>query len=97
MSITVEYETYREIVKELQQPIIEDGLDAETIKRLYESKLVYLENLRVKCFWDMNRSQRALFSPDDYALIYKALQETKSHLRDLVVGAVEHSLKTRRV
>lgn len=39
---STDYDTYKEIMGELPKPIIADGLDLETLKRLYESKAVYL-------------------------------------------------------
>lgn len=90
-----DYETYCEIMNELLAPIREDGLDRDTLKRLYESKLVYLENLRVKCFFEINSVKQPRFSPRDYELIYLALERTKDHLRDLIVVAVSESLRLR--
>lgn len=74
---------------ELLSPIQGVGLDEKTLFRLYESKLVYLKNLRVKCFQDMNRrSPVNLFTEPDYKRILKAIDQTEVHLHDLVVKAV---------
>lgn len=91
-----DYETYREIMGELLRPIESHDLDVDTLKRLYESKLVYLENLRVKCFMEVNgQGQESLFTMDDYRLILKALDETNRHLRDLILCAITTKLKQR--
>ena len=91
-----DYETYREIMGELLRPIESHDLDVDTLKRLYESKLVYLENLRVKCFMEVNgQGTDSLFTMDDYRLILKALDETGRHLRDLILCAITTKLKQR--
>ncbi len=91
-----DYETYREIMGELLRPIESHDLDVDTLKRLYESKLVYLENLRVKCFMEVNGlGSESLFTMDDYRLILKALDETNRHLRDLILCAITTKLKLR--
>ena len=92
-----DYETYREIMGELMRPIEAGGLDVETLKRLYESKLVYLENLRIKCFVAINGPTPGHFTMDDYQLIVRALSETNKHLRDLVLLAITSTLKKRLV
>lgn len=93
-----DYETYKEIMDELLRPICSKGLDPDTLKRLYESKLVYLEKLRVKCFQEMNiRGHRGYFSINDYQLILKARNQTHSHLRELILLAVSCSLQTRKI
>lgn len=94
---STDYATYKGIMEELLQPIVANGLDHDTLKRLYESKLVYLENLRIKCFHDINSNKViAYFSTDDYAIILKALEQTKAHVRDLIILAVKHALATRQ-
>ena len=45
-----DYETYKEIMDELKNPIIAKGLDPDLLIRLHESKVIYLDNLRVRCF-----------------------------------------------
>ncbi|NRA43819.1 MAG: hypothetical protein HRU09_02570 [Oligoflexales bacterium] len=91
-----DYTTYREIMDELLRPISGEGLDFDTLKRLYESKLVYLENLRVKCFFEMNRKNLdGYFSIADYQLILDAIHRTHSHLRDLIFLALTYSLEAR--
>ncbi|MFK7872598.1 MAG: hypothetical protein AB8C84_05425 [Oligoflexales bacterium] len=91
-----DYDTYRQIMDELMRPIQDEGLDVMTLKRLYESKLVYLENLRTKCFCAINRGE-GHFQMEDYHVILGAVQETKLHLRDLVLVAVTESLALRKV
>ena len=89
-----DYSTYKEIMDELLRPIQADGLDFDTLKRLYESKLVYLENLRVKCFYEMNgKGDEAFFSTEDYQIILRAIMETHNHLKDLIVTALSGSLE----
>lgn len=90
-----DYETYQEIMGELLSPISAEGLDPDTLKRLYESKLVYLENLRVKCFWEVNSGKNSFFTLDDYNLILKAIQETRRHLRDLILVVITNNLARR--
>ena len=94
-----DYETYREIMNDLLKPIASEGLDADTLKRLYESKLVYLENLRIKCFQEMNGrgSRPGYFSTKDYELILRAVKQTHQHLHDLIIVAVTCSLECRQV
>ena len=90
---STEYDTYREIMGELLRPIEAQGLDVDTLKRLYESKLVYLENLRVKCFIELNGAGGGYFTMPDYELILRALAETNRHLRDLILLAMSSQLK----
>ena len=94
---STDYETYSEIMGELPRPIDARGLDVDTLKRLYESKLVYLENLRVKCFVELNGGQPGHFSMEDYKLILQALAETNRHLRDLILLAITTQLQKRNV
>ena len=95
--IATDYETYREIMGELVSPIIAKGLDIDTLKRLYESKAVYLENLRVKCFWELNTNQeKTYFKQSDYVLILQALEDTKSQLRNMIICAINDNLERRR-
>ncbi len=90
-----DYETYREIIDELPEPIYGVGLDHETLKRLYESKLVYLENLRTKIFYDINASEQAFFNLGDYHLVLEAIDLSKKHLRGLVLLAMSDQLTKR--
>jgi hypothetical protein len=94
-----DYETYKEIMKDLLAPIAGTGLDQDTLKRLYESKLVYLKNLRVKAFQEINTRAGgpSHFSMRDYELILNALKLTERHLHDLIILAVSHSLQTRQM
>lgn len=92
--IPTDYETYREIMHDLVHPIQGEGLDLETLKQLYSSKLVYLENLRAKCFAEINSKKNpGYFSMDDYSLILRAIQQTRGHLRTLILEAVCTSLR----
>jgi hypothetical protein len=92
---SADYDTYREIMGELVRPIEAQGLDVDTLKRLYESKLVYLENLRVKCFVEVNGGSGGFFTMPDYELILRAVAETNRHLRDLILLAMTSQLKKR--
>jgi hypothetical protein len=94
---STDYETYREIMGELLRPIEAQGLDTDTLKRLYESKMVYLENLRVNAFVELNSDRGGHFTMDDYTLILTALAETQRHLRDLILLAINTNLKKRNV
>ena len=94
---STDYDTYREIMGELIRPIESHGLDVDTLKRLYESKLVYLENLRVRAFLELNSDKSGHFTMDDYQLIVRASQETHRHLRDLVLLAITTQLQKRNV
>ena len=87
-----DYETYREIMDDLLNPIIADGIDDDTLKTLYESKAVYLENLRVKCFMEMNAKKNTYFSYKDYQLILRAIDENKKHVRALILCVVGKNL-----
>lgn len=93
---STDYETYREIMDELMCPIISEDLDPETLKSLYESKAVYLENLRFKCFRELNHKKDTFFTWDDYKLIISALRQTKLHVRQLVLIVVEDVLKRKK-
>lgn len=104
-SSNTDYETYREIMGELLRPISGSDLDAETLKRLYESKLVYLENLRVQCFLAINAPgpgagkdtlRTAHFTAKDYALILDAIKTTRSHLRQVVLVAITSNFARRK-
>jgi hypothetical protein len=92
-----EYETYREIMSELLSPISAAGLDDETLCRLYKSKLVYLENIRVKCFKSMNNGRQSPFCYDDYVLILRAIQENTKYLRSVIMLAISSNLAKRKV
>ena len=95
--ILTDYETYREIMDELLAPIAGSGLDPDTLQRLYASKLVYLENLRLKCFVELNsRHSLGHFSSKDYEVIIRAIRETHNHLHDLVLFAVSCALSRRK-
>ncbi len=78
---------------ELLRPIEAHGLDLDTLKRLYESKLVYLENLRVKCFFEINSKGSGHFTMADYQLIIQALRETQGHVRNLVLAVITSRLQ----
>ena len=93
---SIDYETYREIMGELLRPIEVEGLDVDMMKRLYESKLVYLENLRIKCFCELNGDCDSPFTIADYGLIIKAIAETNRHLRELILLAINTNLRRRR-
>lgn len=91
-----DYETYREIMGELLRPISAVGLDDDTLRRLYESKLVYLEKLRAKCFWEMNTSLDTHFTKEDHALIMEASVLTKAHLREIILLTITNRIAKRR-
>lgn len=95
-STATDYETYREIMEDLLKPISGEGLDLETLKRLYESKMVYLENLRVKCFKELNGGRDCYFSHEDYKLIVRAGIETRKQLRQVVLNAIHTRLSNIR-
>lgn len=91
-----DYETYREIMNDLLKPIASENVDTDTLKRLYESKMVYLENLRVKCFREMNGGRQSLFTQEDYRIIVDASSKTREHLRGVVLGAINSRLQNIR-
>ena len=92
-----DYETYKEIMAELLQPISSRGLDDDTLRRLYESKLVYLENLRQKCFWEINTSKDSPFGIEDHALILDAIAKTRVQLKGIILLAITNNLARRKV
>lgn len=96
-SQATDYATYKEIMGDLLSPIMAEGLDLDTLKRLYESKAVYLENLRLKCFWEINKNPETHFDTKDYSLILKAIYETRKQLRHLILVAVTAQLDKRKV
>ena len=91
-----DYDTYREIMDDLLKPIAVEGLDVDTLKRLYESKMVYLENLRLKCFRDLNGDRETHFTKDDYRIIVEGSQQTRGHLRAVVLSAINTRLENIR-
>ena len=92
-----DYESYKEIMEELLKPIMPKDLDPDTLKRLYESKAVYLENLRVRCFWELNTKSETPFTQSDYTFILQAIEETKRHLRSMILLAINDNLSRRKV
>ncbi len=92
----IDYETFKEIEPELLRPILGDGLDYETLRKLYESKIVYLSHLRTRCFVEINQSETPDFKPEDLATIVRALALTRGHVRSLVLTAMQESLGKRR-
>ncbi len=92
----IDYETFKEIEPELLRPILGEGLDYETLRKLYESKIVYLSHLRSRCFMEINRNMSPDFKPDDLATIVRALALTQEHVRLLVLNAMQESLAKRR-
>lgn len=96
-SRATDYETYREIMGELLKPILAEGLDVETLKSLYESKGVYLENLRIKSFKELNSQKRSShFTWDDYHLICRSIKENAGHVKSLIMVAIAEKLDTRK-
>jgi len=94
---STDFATYKEIMAELLLPISAKGLDDDTLKRLYESKLVYLENLREKCFWELNTCLESHFSTPDYILILDAIKNTRSHVKNIILMAITDGLAKRKV
>ena len=90
-----DYDTYKEIMEELINPIIDEGVDVDTLKRLYESKAVYLENLRIKCFREINGRKETYFTEDDYLLILEAISRNRAYLRSLILFAVSERLSRK--
>ena len=91
-----DYESFQEIIDDLMKPIRGDGLAVETVVRLYESKLAYLENVRIKCFRDINHAKgdnRQKFQTQDYELILAAIDLTKKTLKLTVLSSVTDLLK----
>ena len=100
-SPNTDYATFREIVDELLRPISGEDLDGDTLKRLYESKLVYLENLRIKCFKAVNTPKGPTpqnhFTVDDYSLIVSAITDTRRHLKQSMMLAISGNISRRKV
>lgn len=92
-SYATDYETYSQIKWELHRPIQDEGLDLETLKRLYESKIAYLERLRIKCFSAINQKIPSAFQMQDYEYILVALQTTKEQLRQLIRTTLGESIR----
>ena len=92
MSLLVDYDTYKEVSEDLLRPIVAEGLDIDTLKRLYVSKLVYLENLRKQCFKDLNKVN-SIFNPEDLKLITDAIKENNHHIRNLILSSVYLALE----
>ncbi len=92
-----DYPTYREIMGDLLLPISGEGLDFDTLKRLCESKVVYLKNLRVKCFKETNSANGSHFTVEDQALIVEASVQASLQLRQVVLLAIADNLAKRQV
>jgi hypothetical protein len=88
-----DYEVYREIMDDLHAPLKTEGLDIDMIKELYVSKLIYLENLRVKCFTEINKNLGGYFSHDDYRFILEAIHKTKHYMRAIIFESLARTLK----
>jgi hypothetical protein len=87
-----DYKTYREIAQDLILPIRAHGLDADTQRRLYSSKLVYLESLRLHCFRQMNLPLVDTFTIDDYQWILLAQALASKQLTDIVRKSIQKAL-----
>lgn len=88
-----DYETFMQIRAEILCPIADSGLDVVTLRSLHESKLVYLNQLRVQCFHSLNTpAPKDLYSMSDYQLIMQAIHSTKKQLRELMLGAISSAL-----
>ncbi len=92
----IDYETYKEVMGELALPIEVKGLDSDTVKRLYESKLVYLENLRVNCFRDINSKGQSRFTIADYELVLLAIHVTRTHLRESILQVISERIEKKK-
>jgi hypothetical protein len=79
-------------VDELQKPILAEGLDPDTLKRLYESKRVYLANLRLRCFREINGSSSTGFTAADLEIIVNAIARTEEDIKSLILGQVKSTL-----
>lgn len=91
-----EYRIYRKVFEELARPLDVSGLDIETIIKLYKSKLIYLENLRLRCFNHINHrvpsGSVSCFNGHDLSFIIYAQKETKLHLRQVYLSGIRHHL-----
>jgi len=91
-----DYETYQEIMSDLLRPIEARSIAGEVLVRLYQSKLVYLENLRTKCFYEMNAAfGEGKFTSNDYALIVEAIRSTRANIKVAVLAAIEENIGRR--
>ncbi len=95
--VATDYETYKEIMSDLLRPISGAGLDDDTLRRLYESKLVYLDNLRQKCFVEINSTKPSHFNTEDHALIIGAIKQTRLHLKEVILFTIMNNLSRRKV
>jgi len=92
-----DYETYKEIMDELRNPIVANGLEPDILVRLHESKIIYLENLRVRCFKEINIQSEAHFSWEDYNYIVLALEECRAMTKNLVILSVNNYLSDKKI
>ena len=92
MEKTLDYNVYKELEADLICPIDSPALSKDITVRLYESKLIYLENLRVKCFKDMNMNHNSKFTADDYNFILKAKKITNSYLKEVILDIIKENL-----
>ncbi len=96
MEKTLDYNVYKELEADLICPIESPTLNKDITVRLYESKLIYLENLRVKCFKDMNMNSSSKFTTEDYNFILKAKQITNAYLKEVILDIIKENLKKFR-
>jgi hypothetical protein len=86
------YELYREIAEELCAPV-DEKLASEVRFELYHSKLVYLKNLHGQCFRAINQfNSNTQFNHEDLANIHRAIEVTKSQLRETVLENLQLGL-----
>ncbi|MEY4065812.1 MAG: hypothetical protein RIR26_2020 [Pseudomonadota bacterium] len=87
------YQLYCELLEELLEPI-EPTLDLNTRYELYQSKLIYLENLQEQCFRSVNRNSNGHsqmhddFTSQDLQTIKTAITSTHAFMRSTILEAL---------
>lgn len=89
----ISYQLYRELMEELLAPL-EPTLDVNVRYELYQSKLIYLENLQEQCFRTVNKRPAGSathnddFTPQDMKTINSAITSTHNFMRSTILEAL---------
>lgn len=86
------YDLYRDIADDLSSQV-DQKLEPEVRYELYQSKLVYLTNLQIQCFKQINLAgSKSQFQNSDLANIILAIEMTHKQMRDTVLEAMDKCL-----
>lgn len=85
------YKLYAEIAADLSEAI-DPSLTPEIRFELYNSKIIYLQNLLNQVFKDINTKGQTSFNQEHLINLYKALEISQSFLKATVLEIVNNSL-----